>query len=667
MVYSAAMESPLLQTKLHTPSPRPELVFRSRLLERLNGALHSKLTLISAPAGYGKTTLVSSWLHQQLVAQKQASLPLQTGWISFDEDDNSAYHFFGYLAAAIEHAPGIGDTIQTLLQMSEAASARELALAWLNDISAITGPFVLIMDDLHTITEPAAHDALAYLLDHLPPLVHLIITTRIDPLIPLARLRARGHMIEMRADDLRFTPQEAEKFLQQVMKLPLSAAQIAALEQRTEGWIAGLQMAALSMQGLADDSARQAFVANFTGSHRYIFDYLADEVLRQQSPQIQEFLLRTSVLDRLCGPLCDMVLGNQAENGAVTGMSIIDENGERLASKVSLYMEEEVSFESSDATIAGTLMVPDTPGPHPAVIIAHSSGVGERHGYWLFASHFARDGLAVLAYDRRGHGASTGGGPFNLNTDSLAEDMKAAYTYLQSHPEIDPRRIGLMGFSNGSWVAPRAAQDLSEVAFIAVNMASAVSQVEAELFRREAALRAIGVSEESIAQAMEGLTLYFKGAVSPLTEAEEAEFTALYQAIADNEELQSANGFQILPTDMPLEQILAGGGAFSFMGFSPTETYLSTDAPVAFFIGELDENIPPALSLAAMEEVIAQRPDADISLFVLPNATHSLFVLPTTVQGISQDLLIPNLAGYDFAPGYMEQLQSWLIAKTGLQ
>jgi len=352
------------------------------------------------------------------------------------------------------------------------------------------------------------------------------------------------------------------------------------------------------------------------------------------------------------------------EDGIVTSMVVVEADGECVISKVSLYTEEEVSFRSGDTTIAGTLMVPNSPGPHPAVIIAHNSGVGERHGYWLFASGFAQDGLAVLAYDRRGYGHSTGN--VSLDTDILAEDMKAGYAFLQSHPAIDPLRIGLMGFSNGSWVAPRAAQDLSDEAFIVVSMASAVSQVDAELFRRETVLRDIGISEESIAQAMDANRLYFKGAVTPFTEAEVEEFTAMYQALMENNELQNATGIRLLPTHMPLEEILDAAGLFSSMGFSPAETYLDTDAPIAFFLGELDGNIPPELSITTMEDVMAQRPEADITMVVFPDTLHSMFVLAGPVQGMSQDLLIANVASYRFASGYLAQQRAWLKEKTGL-
>jgi hypothetical protein len=354
------------------------------------------------------------------------------------------------------------------------------------------------------------------------------------------------------------------------------------------------------------------------------------------------------------------------DGNTVQGMTITSRTSSQTIPKVNLYREKQIGFKSADADISGTIFVPNTPGPHPAVIIAHSSGGGERHAYWLFASQFAQDGLAVLTYDRRGHGASTGGGPFNLDTDILAEDMKAAYAFLQSRDDIDRTRIGLMGFSNGSWVAPRAAQDLPGVAFLSVSMASAVSQVDAELFRRKSVLQAVGVSEASIEQAMEALQYYYKAGVSGLTAVEESEFAEMYSLVAANEELQNANGFRVLPTDTPLDEILSSSGSLAYMGFSPTDAYRTLDAAIAVHIGEYDENIPPAMTMGAMDQLMAQRPDADISLVVHAGATHGLFVLPAQIRGISQDILYPNLASFEFSPGYISQLRSWLISKSGL-
>jgi LuxR family maltose regulon positive regulatory protein len=290
------METPLLQTKLYIPPLRPEFVARPRLIERLNEGLHRKLTLISAPAGSGKTTLVSDWLHQNKVP---------TAWLSLDEGDNDPTRFLAYLIAALQTiAPNLGDGFLALLQSPQPPPTELMLTALLNEITTIPDNLVLVLDDYHVIEAEPVDQALTFLLDNLPSQLHLVITTREDPPLPLARYRVRGQMTELRAADLRFTSAEAATFLNQVMGLNLSAEEIATLETRTEGWIAGLQMAALSMQGRADTAS---FIQAFTGSHRFVLDYLVEEVLQRQPEPVRSFLLQTSILDRLSGPLCDAV------------------------------------------------------------------------------------------------------------------------------------------------------------------------------------------------------------------------------------------------------------------------------------------------------------------------------------------------------------------------
>jgi len=293
------VSTPILATKLYIPPPRPKAVLRPRLIERLNEGLSAsrKLTLISAPAGFGKTTLVSEWI---------ASCGRQAAWLSLDEGDNDPTRFLTYLVAALQTlAPNIGAGALAVLQSTQPPSIESILTALLNEITAISHNFILVLDDYHVIDSNPVDEALAFLLEHLPPRMHLVIATREDPRLPLARLRAQGQLTELRAADLRFTSCEAAGFLNQVMGLNLSEEDIAALETRTEGWIAGLQLAALSMQGHQDAAS---FIHSFTGSHHFVLDYLVEEVLQQQSESIQTFLLRTSILDRLCGPLCDAVL-----------------------------------------------------------------------------------------------------------------------------------------------------------------------------------------------------------------------------------------------------------------------------------------------------------------------------------------------------------------------
>jgi LuxR family transcriptional regulator, maltose regulon positive regulatory protein len=300
------MQAPVLATKLFVPPARPHAVLRPRLIARLNEGLSSgrKLTLISAPAGSGKTTLVSEWI---------ASCGRSVAWLSLDEGDNDPACFLTYLVAALQTiAANVGVGALAALQSSQPPSSESILAALLNEITTLPDNFDLVLDDYHVIDSKPVDEALTFLLKHLPPPMQLVIATREDPQLPLARLRARGQLTELRSADLCFSPSEAGEFLNRVMGLSLSPENIAALETRTEGWIAGLQLAALSMQGCQDATS---FIQSFTGSHRFVLDYLIEEVLRQQSEDIQTFLLRTSVLDRLCGSLCDAVLGSPTASG----------------------------------------------------------------------------------------------------------------------------------------------------------------------------------------------------------------------------------------------------------------------------------------------------------------------------------------------------------------
>ncbi len=297
------MPTPILATKLYLPPLRPHVVSRSRLLERLNEGLHRNLTLISAPAGFGKTTLVSAWVE---------GIERPTAWLSLDEGENDPARFLAYLVAALQTiAANIGEGVLSALQSSQPPPLEAILMALLNEISALPDHFVLVLDDYHVIDAKPVDMALTYLVEHLPPQMHLVIATREDPHLPLARLRARGQLTELRAVDLRFTASEAAEFLNQVMGLRLSAADIAVLEDRTEGWIAGLQLAALSMQGHQDVPG---FIRAFAGDHRYIVDYLVEEVLQHQPEPVHSFLLQTAILDRLSGPLCDAVTGQEEGN-----------------------------------------------------------------------------------------------------------------------------------------------------------------------------------------------------------------------------------------------------------------------------------------------------------------------------------------------------------------
>src|SRR5215210_201086 len=250
------MPTPILATKLYVLPPRPKVVLRPRLIERLNDGLHHRLTLISAPAGFGKTTLISEWL---------AGQPRPAAWLSMDEGDNDPTRFLTYLVAALQTiAPNIGEGVLGVLGSPQPPPTESILTALLNELTTALDDFVLVLDDYHVVDAKLVDNALGFLLEHLPAQMHLVIATREDPRLPLARLRARDQLTELRAADLRFTSSEAAGFLEGVMDLDLSAEDIAALETRTEGWIAGLQLAAISMQGHKDTTS---FIESFTGSH----------------------------------------------------------------------------------------------------------------------------------------------------------------------------------------------------------------------------------------------------------------------------------------------------------------------------------------------------------------------------------------------------------------
>ena len=298
------MPAPILLTKLTKPPLRANIVSRSRLLKRLDtglirgGEFNRKLSLVAAPAGYGKTTLVSDWVDH-------TGLPVC--WISLDESDNDPRRFFTYLIAALQQVEGgIGAGISSALEAQQAPPDDVFLTMLANEITLYGEPVVLVLDDYHVVQSMAIHQQLAFLLDHQPANLHLVITTREDPMLPIARLRGRGYLLEISQADLRFTSDEIVDFLENVMGLALLPEEILALEQSTEGWIAGLQLAALSMQ---DRDDLKGFIQSFTGSNRFILDYLMEEVFERQTLEVKGFLLKTSVLERLSGTLCDAVTG----------------------------------------------------------------------------------------------------------------------------------------------------------------------------------------------------------------------------------------------------------------------------------------------------------------------------------------------------------------------
>lgn len=291
----------LVSTKLRPSQARPKLVARPRLTDRLEREAARKLTLISAPAGFGKTTLLVEWLRERAGSEGSVA------WLSLDEGDNDPTRFLSYVVAALRSVEGeIGEGVLSALRSPEPPHIEAITAALINELAALPEELTLILDDYHLIDSGPVHGIVSFLLEHQPPNVHLVISSRIDPPLPLSRLRARNQMMELDAAELSFTPEEAVTFLDSVMGLGLSAEDVAALEERTEGWIAGLQLAALSMRDRKDVSG---FVKAFSGSHRDVLDYLAEEVLERQPGQMRAFLFQTCVLDHLSGALCDALSG----------------------------------------------------------------------------------------------------------------------------------------------------------------------------------------------------------------------------------------------------------------------------------------------------------------------------------------------------------------------
>ena len=295
---TSPMPAPLLQTKLYAPPLRSQLVPRPAVTAKLRTGLTQPLTLIAAPAGFGKTTLVCE-------SMAQSDQPV--AWLSLDDDDNDAARFLTYLVAALQTVcDDLGESILAALQAPQPPAAKALLTQLINELSLVAQPFVVVLDDYHLITAQSIHEALFFFIEHLPPTLHLIITSRIDPPFPLARWRVRNQLTEVRADDLRFSSADATTFLNQIMGLALTEADVVTLGTRTEGWIAGLQLAALSMQGREDVGS---FIQAFSGSHRHVLSYLVEEVLNRCPPPMFDFLLQTSILERLTAELCNTLTG----------------------------------------------------------------------------------------------------------------------------------------------------------------------------------------------------------------------------------------------------------------------------------------------------------------------------------------------------------------------
>jgi LuxR family maltose regulon positive regulatory protein len=295
---AARVRDDALATKFKIPQIRRDLLPRPRLIGRLDRALHREVTLVCTPAGFGKTTLLAEWA---------ASARYRVAWLSLDHEDDDPMRFWRYVILALQRvSEPIGESIPALVDLPPGLSSRGLVTALVNGLESASDPVALIIDDYHAVESEGIHDDMAFLLSHLPPMLHVLITSRADPPLPLARMRARGQMAELREADLRFTPEEVSALFLEVWELDLSPQAVAALEGRTEGWAVGLQLAALSLHERPNPDA---FLEAFAVTHRYVLDYLSEEVLDRQPQEVSKFLLHTCFLDRLSGPLCDAVTG----------------------------------------------------------------------------------------------------------------------------------------------------------------------------------------------------------------------------------------------------------------------------------------------------------------------------------------------------------------------
>src|SRR4051794_12273550 len=377
------MPTRLLATKLHVPAPRSQLVSRPRLLDRL-GPLRT-LTLVSAPAGFGKTTLLAEWIADTGNCEPD----IRVAWLSLDDGDNDPSRFVTYVVSALQTLDAdIGSEALSLLADAPALPVDVALTAVINDAATAHVRIVLVLDDYHVIEARPVHQAVGFLLDHLPPQLHLAIASRSDPPLPLARLRSRGELTELRAADLRFTREEAVDFLNRAMGLGLSTDDIVALETRTEGWVAGLQLAALSLRQHEDVAG---FISTFTGSHRFVIDYLVEEVLHHQPDDVRDFLLRTAFLDRLTGPLCDTVTGLEGGSAMLAGLErdnlfVVPLDDQRLWYR----------YHHLFADVLRSRVLQEHPDRVPAVHSA-ASGWYERNG---FAEDAVRHALAAEDFER---------------------------------------------------------------------------------------------------------------------------------------------------------------------------------------------------------------------------------------------------------------------------
>jgi len=462
----------LLETKLYPPRRSLSLVERHRLVRRLDHASLRRLTVLTAPAGYGKTTLLGEWAAQRTP---------RVAWLSLDRGDNDQRRFLGHVIAAIQRLhPHVGRAILANLQSPDFADAVSILTSLLHEIAALEEPFTLVLDDFHCIEQREVHEALAFLVEHLPETIHLVISSRTDPPVALPRMRVRQQMQEITASDLRFSSEEAEQFFRDVMNLELSHSEVVTLHSRTEGWVAGLQLAALSVREV---EGREALIQGFAGDNRFIVDYLTDEVLAHQTPSTQSFLLKTSILDQMCGPLCDVVTGEKDGQEKLEGLE--------QANLFVVPLDQQRRWYRYHHLFGDMLRrrLEKEPSPPPAKLHRLAADWFEREGLLVEALHHAqesRDGGAVASFLTK-HGRSL----------FMQGEHAAVHTAIKAIPrETRSRNLQLLILTAWALIAARRRDELeahldeAENALSRDRLAAAPSPLRAVLRSELAVVRA---------------------------------------------------------------------------------------------------------------------------------------------------------------------------------
>ena len=480
------MGTPLLTTKLFRPPAPQQVVSRPDLLVQLNRSLRCKLTLLSAPAGFGKTTAVSEWIRQEKEQQR-----FEMAWVSLDEGDNDPYRFLTYIVGALQMIdPAFAQQSMAALLSPQPAPLESILTLLLNELTAVSSHTLLVLDDYHLLESQAIDTAVSFLLDHLPTQIHLLIITREDPALPIATYRVAGQLNELRANHLRFSVAETDAFLNQRLQLNLSPTEIEALEKRTEGWIAGLQLAALALQGQAGALTHQdnaQFIQAFTGSHRFVIDYLMEEVFNQQTESTQNFLLFTSILERMNGALCDAVLSDDVTQNA-SGQVILEQLEQANLFIIPLdderrwYRYHHLFGELLRQRLATTLQAE---GKEIAHYHVRASSWYETEGFWLDAFHHATQAQDVDRAERLIDGDRNMPMHFRATTPIINWLATLPSTVLDARPSLWVTYASVLLISGQLSAAEEKLQEAERVL-----RSQSVDEMDKDIYGRIATIRA---------------------------------------------------------------------------------------------------------------------------------------------------------------------------------